>query len=147
MNKPRICEVLGVEVNEKWLYKGFSGIFRINEDGIRQCEGKCGWFDCRCEDELNKIINHPELISKIAKWSHQEVEYAKMVLQILGSSTEGVFSYKLGEKKLTVRDIKQKWHVITLPSYVLPSMNNGEAFQIEDIANYKFEEQNERKTD
>lgn len=80
MEKPRICEVLGVEVNEKWLYKGFSGIFRINENGIRQCEGKCGWLDCRCEDELNKIINHPELISKIAKWSHQEVEYAKMVL-------------------------------------------------------------------
>ena len=57
MDKPRICEVLGVEPEEKFEIRGNTlGRFRINK------------VEC-----LNNLINHPENIARKPRWTEQEV--------------------------------------------------------------------------
>ena len=63
MDKPRICEVLGVEPEEKFEIRGNTlGRFRINK------------VEC-----LNNLINHPENIARKPRWTEQEVERAKAI--------------------------------------------------------------------
>ena len=63
MDKPRICEVLGVEPEEKFEIRGNTlGQFRINK------------VEC-----LNNLINHPENIARKPRWTEQEVERAKAI--------------------------------------------------------------------
>lgn len=72
MDKPRICEVLGVEPEEKFnagpyndAYVDLLGIIRTNigsaMDACRVCE----------------LINHPDRIIRKPRWTEQEVEDAK----------------------------------------------------------------------
>lgn len=72
MDKPRICEVLGVELEEKFnagpyndAYVDLLGIIRTNigsaMDAYRVCE----------------LINHPDRIIRKPRWTEQEVEDAK----------------------------------------------------------------------
>ena len=63
MDKPRICEVLGVEPEEKFEIRGNTlGRFRINK------------VEC-----LNNLINHPENIARKPRWTEHEVERAKAI--------------------------------------------------------------------
>ena len=63
MDKPRICEVLWVEPEEKFEIRGNTlGRFRINK------------VEC-----LNNLINHPENIARKPRWTEQEVERAKAI--------------------------------------------------------------------
>ena len=63
MDKPRICEVLWVEPEEKFEIRGNTlGRFRIKK------------VEC-----LNNLINHPENIARKPRWTEQEVERAKAI--------------------------------------------------------------------
>lgn len=80
MDKPRICEVLGVEPEEKFEIRGNTlGRFRINKYGTFQIEisNDCwGFYTVEC---LNNLINHPENIARKPRWTEQEVERAKAI--------------------------------------------------------------------
>ena len=64
MNKPRIAQVLGVEVGEEFTYDFGAnqvnrGAFKIGADGKRYYKTGDLWNPCYNEDDLAVIINHP----------------------------------------------------------------------------------------
>lgn len=84
MDKPRICKVLGVEVDEEFTYDFGAnqvnrGTFKIGADGKRYYKTGDLWSPCYNEDDLAVIINHPDRIIRKPCWTEQEVERAKAV--------------------------------------------------------------------
>lgn len=82
MNKPRICEVLGMEVNQNFQFNDFPfdevKSYFIGTDGeIRNVHG--GEV---ASSELCYIINHPDCIIREPRWTEQEVERAKAIKEI-----------------------------------------------------------------
>ena len=82
--KPRICEVLGVEVDEEFTYDFGAnpvnrGTLKIGADGKRYYKTGDLWRLCYNEDNLAVIINHPERIIRKPRWTEQEVERAKAI--------------------------------------------------------------------
>ena len=85
MDKPRICEVLGVEVDEEFTYyfgenQVNRGTFKIGADGNRYYKaGADPWNPCYNEEDLLVIINHPDRIIRKPRFTEQEVEVAKAI--------------------------------------------------------------------
>ena len=84
MNKPRIAQVLGVEVGEEFTYDFGAnqvnrGAFTIGADGKRYYKTGDLWHPCYNEDDLAVIINHPDRIIRKPRWTEQEVERAKAI--------------------------------------------------------------------
>ena len=85
MDKPRICEVLGVEVDEEFTYdfgenQVNRGTFKIGADGNRYYKvGTDSWNHCYNEKDLLVIINHPDRIIRKPRFTEQEVERAKAI--------------------------------------------------------------------
>ena len=84
MNKPRIAQVLGVEVGEEFTYDFGAnqvnrGAFKIGADGKRYYKTGDLWNPCYNEDDLAVIINHPDRIIRKHRWTEQEVERAKAI--------------------------------------------------------------------
>ena len=79
MDKPRICEILGVEVGEVWTFGGDPTKFRINKDGRREYYHCDRWQDGCAEFNLCDIINHPDFINRKPRFTEQEVERAKAI--------------------------------------------------------------------
>lgn len=76
MDKPRICEVLGVEVGEHFSYNERPDI------DIWFC-GTGAW-NCSKQDKdipfyIIACINHPDRIIRKPRWTEQEVERAKAI--------------------------------------------------------------------
>lgn len=86
-DKPRICEMLGVEEDEVWEYPDLPGEFRIH-NGIRQyfSTGDNEWYACANERALLEIINHPDRIIR-ARFTEKEIARAKNLLEIIGAGT------------------------------------------------------------
>jgi hypothetical protein len=84
VNKPRIAQVLGVEVDEEFTYDFGAnqvnrGTFKIGADGKRYYKTGDLWSPCYNEDDLAVIINHPDRIIRKHRWTEQEVERAKAI--------------------------------------------------------------------
>ena len=92
MDKPRICEVLGVEVEEEFTYdfgknQVNRNIFKIGADGKRYYkDGIDTWYPCYSEEGLSVIINHPDRIIRKPRFTEQEIEDAKMVKAVFGKN-------------------------------------------------------------
>lgn len=78
MDKPRICEVLGVEVGERFdiAYSDCNPHYITPEGFLKDKEG-----DLLGVAVLN-IINHPDRIIRKPRWTEQEVEMAKAIKEI-----------------------------------------------------------------
>lgn len=77
MDKPRICEVLGVEVGEVFTADTPYGQFKrcvVDEEGQILNTGI---------NVLCYIINHPDRIIRKPRWTEQEVEDAKAIKRVL----------------------------------------------------------------
>ena len=79
MGKPRICEVLGVEVNQNFQFNDFPfdecKVYFVGTDGeIRNAKG-----GSVTGGELCYIINNPDRIIRKPRWTEQEVERAKAI--------------------------------------------------------------------
>lgn len=77
MNKPRIAQVLGVEVGEEFTYDFGAnqvnrGAFKIGADGKRYYKTGDLWNPCYNEDGLAVIINHPDRIIRKSKQEQEE---------------------------------------------------------------------------
>ena len=85
MDKPRICEVLGVEPEEVFEMRGNKiGNFRINKYGTFQIEISNNCWGASTVECLNSLINHPENIIRKPRFTEQEVEDAKAVRRVFG---------------------------------------------------------------
>lgn len=86
MDKPRICEVLGVDADEVWNAAGNdNAIYRLSggtalEYAMPRYNG-IGYGEWRPSDTTHLIdfINHPDRIIRKPRWTEQEVERAKAV--------------------------------------------------------------------
>ena len=73
MDKPRICEVLGVEVGEHFRIEGYKGEYHINDCGVLK------WGGQTSDDAIYEAINHPDRIIRKPRFTQQEVERAKAI--------------------------------------------------------------------
>ena len=76
MDKPRICEVLGVEVDEEFTI-GENQYF-IDKSGNMWCVTKNG-EKLQCGTAICCAINHPDRIIRKPRFTQQEVERAKAI--------------------------------------------------------------------
>lgn len=63
--KSRLAEVLGVEEDEKWRYPECAGLYRVHNGEREYLDENNGWLYCDCEEDLVKIIAHPEKIIRL----------------------------------------------------------------------------------
>ena len=90
MDKPRICEVLGVEPEEVFEMRGNTvGNFRINKYGTFQIKISNNCWGASTVECLNNLINYPENIIRKPRFTEQEVERAKAI-KVLWPDAEGI---------------------------------------------------------
>ena len=123
MDKPRICEVLGVEVGEVFTADTPYGQFKrcvVDEEGQILNTGT---------NVLCYIINYPDRILRKPRWTEQEVERAKAI-KVLFPETH----YIRAEDRL-LRGLNQGKESIFL-DYILsrfPSIQPGETVSLDEI--------------
>ena len=91
MDKPRICEVLGVEVGERFELGNTGIILLVNDDGLLHIGLSHGNHK---ETDMNvnylvKAINDPDRIIRKPRFTEQEVERAKAI-RVLYPNVTGV---------------------------------------------------------
>lgn len=89
MDKPRICEVLGVEVGERFELKSTGIVLLVNDDGkihISLSHGEHKETDLNVNYLVN-AINDPDRIVRKPRWTEQEVEAAKAILTLWPDAT------------------------------------------------------------
>ena len=136
MDKPRICEVLGVEVDEVWHVTGNdNAIYRISggvalEYAIPKCyeDGHGEW---RQSDTVHliDIINHPDRIIRKPRWTEQEVEDAKAVRRVFGR--DGVIERY--NKAMTEPYSNLVFDHLYINEDLFPSLRPGESVKLEEI--------------
>lgn len=129
MNKPRICEVLGMEVNQNFQFNDFPfdevKSYFIGTDGeIRNVHG--GEV---ASSELCYIINHPDCIIREPRWTEQEVELAKLLYDfrisesvVIGRTKENILWWRDGDSAEGL-----------LSDKLFPSLNCGDFVKLSDI--------------
>jgi len=82
-NQPRICEILGVEVDEKFnLKNGSCNPYKLAKRGNELCLLNSN--DTYSNGRVINLINNPELIEKIPQWTDKQKEIFKIFKTILG---------------------------------------------------------------
>ena len=132
MDKPRICEILGVEVDEEFTYDFGAnqvnrGTFKIGADGKRYYKTGDLWSPCYNEDDLAVIINHPDRIIRKKRWTEQEVESAKAIKLIYPKAQ------KLDLVPCVIRVHFDNGATVHLSADLFPSMEPGRIYTLDEI--------------
>lgn len=128
--KPRICEVLGVEVGELFTadypYKDL-GKMEVREDGnVSSGTGKVR------SNALCYMINHPESVHKIPRWTPEEVELAKAI-KIVWSSVKYLVCMCNPPRRWIRAEDKSGFIVYTIRADRFPSLKPREEALLSDI--------------
>lgn len=132
MDKPRICEVLGVEPDEEWTVSGNDiAIYRIS-GGIAleyampkyNGEGYGSWIPAGMPC-LVDFINDPDRIIRKPCWTQQEVERAKNLLEVVGPAEL--------RKVADMVTMKVDGKIIYLRKNAFPSLKNEMAVTLDEI--------------
>ena len=125
--RPRICEVLGVEVGECFCIKGFC------EKDVDFCIENDGTFSTRplnvqgSSVALLRTLDHPDRIIRKPRWTQQEVEDAKVLARALLAD---------GFERDTIGDVFATSSVACrtlIDSRMFPSLRSGETVKLSDI--------------
>ena len=122
MDKPRICEVLGVEPEEKFDAGSYKNAYADLYGTIRTNIGTLMDADRVCE-----IINNPDRIIRKPHWTEQEVERAKAI-KMLYSEAESIEMYGFG-----IRVFNRKLVIATLDPSLFPSLRSNEIITLDEI--------------
>lgn len=116
MDKPRICEVLGVEPQEKFdtgpykdAYIDLSGIIRTNVHTLMDADRVC------------ELINHPDRIIRKPRFTEQEVEDAKTLKRLFGK-------YKIADF-----GARHVFGGLRLNEDAFPSFQPGQSYTLDEI--------------
>lgn len=127
MDKPRICEVLGVEVGEPFGFNDFPFDepieFMVNKNGEIRPNGN----GCITPSEICYIINNADCIIHKPRWTQQEVEDAKVLARALLAD---------GFERDTIGDVFATSSVACrtlIDSRMFPSLRSGETVKLSDI--------------
>lgn len=125
MDKPRICEVLGVEVDEEFTI-GENQYF-IDKSGDMWCVTKNG-EKLKCSTAICCAINHPDRIIRKSRFSGQEVERAKAI-KLLYKDAE-----KIQECDPVAKILNNYDSVIAqVDTGMFPSLRLGETVTLDEI--------------
>lgn len=129
MDKPRICEVLGVEVNQNFQFNDFPfdecKVYFVGTDGeIRNAKG-----GSVTGGELCYIINNPDRIIHKPRWTEQEVDMATLLIDFRGSGSVTVGRQVNGP--LWWRGENDEHGL--LPREFFPSLRPGETIKLDEI--------------
>ena len=128
MDKPRICEVLGVEVGEVWTFDNDPTKFRINKDGHREYYHCDRWQDGCAEFNLCDVINHPDFINRNPRFTQQEVEAAKAIKTLFPCAV----SVKRLDLSIRVQD-RDEVLIVQLSNSLFRSIQLGETYTLDEI--------------
>ena len=136
MDKPRICKVLGVEVNEEFTYDFGAnqvnrGTLKIGADGKRYYKTGDLWSPCYNEDDLAVIINHPDRIIRKPHWTEQEVERAKAIKVLLPEINAIKYDGAWTQCLEIVDGTYFQREVIT--RHLFPSVEKGQVYTLDEI--------------
>ena len=132
MDKPRICEVLGVEPEEKFKIRGnMLGRFRINKYGTFQIEISNDCWGTSTLECLNILINHPENIIRKPRWTEQEVERAKAIKVLLPEINAIKYDGAWTQCLEIVDGTYFQREVIT--RHLFPSVEKGQVYTFDEI--------------
>lgn len=128
-NRPRLCEVLGVEVGQKFWGKWAPGnTFWIEAEGVIHFEGD--WMIKNAAEILLYLIEHPDEMGaeKIKPhWTEQEIERAKAI-KVLYPDAD-----RIEECDPIIQVLSEKFVIATLDTAVFPSLRTGETTSLDDI--------------
>ena len=120
MDKPRICEVLVVEPDERFSIGQYE--YWVDQNGDMWCEagaeGKMA-----CGGVLCAAINHPDRIIRKPRFTQQEVEDAKAIRRMLrddGKLTRSIYGI------LT-------YGLVSLKKDAFPSILPGQSYTLDEI--------------
>ena len=119
MDKPRICEVLGVEVGEWFTYPGMNTSFQVTEGGFLKCA------DGDLKMCVPTLINHPDRIIRKPRWTEQEVEMVKNLLEVVGPAEL--------RKVADMVTMKVDGKIIYLRKDAFPSLKNEMVVTLDEI--------------
>lgn len=133
MNKPRICEVLGVEVGEKFTIADTS--YWIEKNGAIFSDGN--QRDLVGVSLICDVVNHPDRIIRKPRFTEQEVEDAKTILRMFGKDNfihvtkdqDGWPSIMDGDGK----DPHTGWCSIGMEKDMFPTLKPEETVLLADI--------------
>ena len=122
MDKPRICEVLVVEPEERFSIGQYE--YWVDQNGDMWCEagaeGKMA-----CGGVLCAAINHPDRIIRKPRFTQQEVEMAKNLLDVVGPAEL--------KKVADMVTMKVDGKIIYLRKDAFPSLKNEMAVTLDEI--------------
>ena len=136
MDKPRICEVLGVEVDEEWTVSGNDiAIYRVSGGVALEYampkyngDGYGKWLPAGMPC-LVDFINHTDRIIRKPRWTEQEVELSKALYDfrrseniVIGRNKGGALWWRDGDSAEG-----------TLPNKLFPSLNERNSVKLSDI--------------
>jgi len=126
MDKPRICEVLGVEVGQNFKLKGADMGFYVDKDGIvkREEDDKSVGLP-----EICMMINLPDQIIRKPYFTEQEVEDAKTLLRVFPEQLDSISRSKDGAVTLAA---KGAWRGY-LNNDAFPSIQPGQSYTLDEI--------------
>ena len=127
MDKPRICEVLGVEVNENFKFNDFPfdecKVYFVGTDGeIINAKG-----GSVTGGELCYIINNPDRIIHKPRWTEQEVERAKAIKVLYPEADH------LDECDPQIKVLNTEFVIATLDNALFTSLRPGETIKLDEI--------------
>lgn len=129
MDKPIICEVLGVEIGEVWTFGGDPTKFRICADGHREYYHSGRWQEGCAEFNLCDAINHPDRIIRKPRWTEQEVELAKAVKKLFPEASDLA---RMNACALALSN-DHGGHITNINSDLFPSLPCGLSVKLDEI--------------
>ena len=124
MDKPRICEVLGVEPKEKFdagsykdAYVDLYGTIRTNIGTLMDADQVCN------------IINHPDRIIRKPCWTEQDVKGAKAIRHVFGRDG----TIKRHSNAVTAPYSTLTFDHLYINENLFPSLRPGESVKLDEI--------------
>lgn len=122
MDKPRICEVLGVEVDEEFTI-GENQYF-IDKSGDMWCVTKNG-EKLKCGTAICCAINRPDRIIRKPRFTQQEVERAKAI--------KVLFPCAIAVVKAPFVSVAVSGASLMLSTEYFPSIQPGQSYTLDEI--------------
>ena len=129
MDKPRICDVLGVEVNQNFRFNDFPfdepKSYFVGTDGeIRNAHG-----GAVTSSELCYIINNAECIIRKPRFTPQEVEDAKTIKRVFGRDG----TIKRYSKAMTAPYSNLVFDHLYINEDLFPSIQPSQSYTLDEI--------------
>jgi len=128
-SKPRICEVLGVEVGERFCISrmGEKVVFWIVEDGTYRTEPPSA---LKSSYAILQAIEHPEYVIRPPRFTEEEVADARAIVRLFNGFQCGVVRKERGG--LLLED-KYGDALLAISGELFPSILPGQSVKLSDI--------------